>query len=972
MKKIIYLAGAVVLALAGCRNVESERRIENEFLLDGRWSFKLVANEVESPAGEFWRNGFDVSKWDLIDVPSAWEMKGYGKPLYDEKVSGESGLYVRSFMLPESWPKDALVRIVFEGVMFGAKVWVNGREAGDFTSSFNANELDITSFVEREGVNTLAVRTHAHPKGAEFDTNDDWTLHGIFRSVTVSCRPQLHIVDWRLSTKVDGRDALVEIESGLSGEGRVEARLLDKSGKTVSSAERCAPKGKAKMDMRVPGAMFWSAEAPDLYDLELVVRDRSGNVSETVRAKVGLKEVTWDGGVLKVNGYPVKLRGVNHHDISPENGRAVTDVEQWRDVRLIKDANCNFIRTSHYPPSKALLDACDRLGVYVLDEIPFGLGNRFLDDKSYGPILLERAALTLKRDINRPSVIAWSVGNENHITDITLAAARRVKELDPSRPWCFPMQPRELVKELKKRPVAELGDLVNWHYPAVVADDPKALKERHFSRYDRPYLSGEYAHAYGVDLGLLEWYWDEMMWDDPKYAGGAVWMFSDQGIRRRACDMTAKERQNCVWPDAEHVWDSARDLGTDGVVYSDRTPQTDYFEMRKVYAPVRLGEAAVRFSPGGTFSIAVPVENRQDSLALDAGLACRWRLFADRREISRGDVELPALSPHAKGTLTLAGGVPRADASLWRVEVSFVRRRDGKAVYERSYPLKVSLPSPAAKEKLALGFDETTREVVFLGDGGELMRTPILARVDRRPMLSKDRQTNRFDRWTPNALKPSQVKAVSRSESSLVLDLLWKPEGYSLADNRELRRELSGRVSFKVESGRVRVDYSLSYASDRKLVETGIALELPGRFRRFDWVGLGPYECYPRSAMLSEFGIWALDRGDLYFSGNRREVHLALASAADGSAAAIVPVEPADIAFERRGENTLFAHNAFVGGKACKFNVPRAMGEVKAGEKLEGSFYFLPPVKGIAGLDSLFGDRAPLKPFMPFYRTYDY
>ena len=966
MKLKLFAGALAVLTLAGCCRVESAGARENGFSLDGKWRFRLLADEKTAPADEFWQKGFDVSGWDLIDVPSCWEMKGFGKPLYDEKISGESGLYLRSFTLPASWPEGGRVRLRFEGVMFGAKVWVNGREAADFTSSFNANEFDVTALVRRKGENILAVRTHGHPKGAEFDTNDDWTLHGIFRSVVVTHRPELHVSSWQLATKVRGGDAEVSLEVKLSGEGSAEARLFDPSGAPVAEAKGTSVR------LKVKNAKLWTAETPDLHRLEIAVRDRSGRITETLREKVGLKEVAWDGGVLKVNGHPVKLRGVNHHDITPENGRAVTDAEQWRDVRLIKDANCNFIRTSHYPPSKALLDACDELGVYVMDEVPFGLGNRFLDDASYAPVLLERAELTLKRDVNRACVIAWSVGNENHVTAITLEAARRVKALDPSRPWCFPMQPRELLKELKKRPVAELGDLVNWHYPAVVADDPKTLREQYFSKYDRPYLSGEYAHAYGVDLGLLEWYWDEMMWDDPKYAGGAVWMFSDQGIRRKACDMTAKERQNCVWPDAGYVWDSARDLGTDGVVYSDRTPQCDYFEMRKVYAPVRLGEAEMRFSPGGTFSLAVPVENRQDTLALDAGLACRWRLFADRRKVASGEVALNALAPHAKGMLTVVGDSPRLDASLWKVELSFVRRRDGRTVYERSYPLKVSLPSLTASEPLTLGFDETTREVVFNGSGKELMRTPVLARVDRRPMLSKDRQTNRFDRWTPNALKPSRVKVVSRSESSLVLDLLWKPEGYSLADNRELRRELSGRVSFKVESGRVRVDYSLSYASDRKLVETGIALELPGRFRRFDWVGLGPYECYPRSAMLSEFGTWALDRGDLYFSGNRREVHLALASAADGCAAAVIPVVPGDVAYERRGENTLLAHNAFVGGKACKFNMPRAMGEVKAGEKLEGSFYFLPPVKGVAALDPLFGERKPLKPFMPFYKAYDY
>jgi hypothetical protein len=273
---------------------------------------------------------------------------------------------------------------------------------------------------------------------------------------------------------------------------------------------------------------------------------------------------------------------------------------------------------------------------------------------------------------------------------------------------------------------------------------------------------------------------------------------------------------------------------------------------------------------------------------------------------------------------------------------------------------------------LTLRFDEASKQVVFFGDGKELLRTPVFARVDRRPMLSKDRKTKQFDRWTPNALEPSQVKVVSSSESSLVLDLCWKPEEFTLKEKTDILRELHGKVRFTVEDNRIRVDYSLGYACERKLVETGIALQLPGKFNRFDWVGLGPYECYPLASTLSEFGIWALNRDDLYFSGNRRDVRLLLASSDDGSEVAVVPSIPADIAFERRGENTLLAHNAFVAGKACKFNVPRKMGDVKAGEKLEGSFYFLPQVKKCSRLDALFGERRAVKPFMPFHKTYDF
>ena len=464
-----------------------------------------------------------------------------------------------------------------------------------------------------------------------------------------------------------------------------------------------------------------------------------------------------------------------------------------------------------------------------------------------------------------------------------------------------------------------------------------------------------------------------MMWNDPYYAGGAVWMFQDQGIRRKASDMTEKERANCVWPDKDHVWDSSGSLGTDGVVYSDRTKQNDYFEMRKVYSPVRLGEAKIRVC-GGRFTFDAPVENRFDSLVLRDGLCATWKVFADRGCVARGKAEVPALDPHVRGMLCFGGEIPPCDASVSRVEVSFVSKRDGRAVYERSYPIKVDLPSAAAAMELAVAFDGKSKEVVFRGsDGSELMRTPLIARVDRRPMLSKDRQTGRFDRWTPNALVPKSAKVVSSSPSSLVLELVWVPAAHTLKRESAGKRELSGTVRFDVENGTVRVGYSLEYGEERTLTETGIALELPAEFRRFDWVGNGPYESYPLASMLSEFGIWSIDRGDLYFSGNRRDVALALVSAADGRRAAFVPDSAGDVVFERRGEKTLVGHNYFVAGKACKFNLPRALGKVAAGEKLKGSFRFTPPVKEMKGdMSDLFGELRPLKPFAPFYRTYDY
>jgi hypothetical protein len=296
------------------------------------------------------------------------------------------------------------------------------------------------------------------------------------------------------------------------------------------------------------------------------------------------------------------------------------------------------------------------------------------------------------------------------------------------------------------------------------------------------------------------------MWNDPSYAGGAVWMFHDQGILRKADDMSADERRNCVWPDKDHVWDSARDLGTDGVVYSDRTLQSDYFEMRKVYAPVRLGVADVKFDPGGRLRFSAPVENRFDSVALDKGAKGRWRLFADRREVAGGELGIPPLPPHAKGVLSFEADSPGAEASIWRLELSFDSPRTGFSLYERSYPVKVELPRTEAAGDIALGFDAATKEVVVRSSGAEIFRSPVLARVDRRSMLSKDRKTNQYDRWTPNALEPSSVEVVSCGDGHLTLDVLWRPKAHTSKKDVKGRRELSGRISLKAESGKIKVD----------------------------------------------------------------------------------------------------------------------------------------------------------------------
>ncbi|HUV67291.1 MAG TPA: glycoside hydrolase family 2 TIM barrel-domain containing protein [Sedimentisphaerales bacterium] len=540
MSKTLHflLCGVIVIAIgasvgaASLAYIPVDRSGNWQISLNGEWRFML-----NGPEENFFQPEFDASGWSTIEVPGNWEVQGFEEPLYKEPREGV-GLYRRIFEVPAAW-KDRRVLIRFEGVLYGFEFWANGRHAGRFESVFNRSEFDITELVGWGKPNVPAVRVYRHFKGWQFDTHDAWALSGIYRDVSLFAVGDVHVQDLTVTTemKPDLSSASVQCKvtvarsSAEASDFTMSSTPIEPGGRTVGRGKstgnmRDRKKGVASVALHVDHPLLWNAETPNLYDLQLDLRV-GNDVLHSITRKVGIRQVGIECDVFKLNHRPIKLRGVNHHDIHPDVGRALREEHYREDIELMKKANINAVRTSHYPPHPIFLELCDQYGMYVICEVPFGFGDKNLEDQSYGDILLMRAEATVARDKNHPSVLIWSVGNENPITPIVANTADRVTELDPTRFRLLPgaqdskgktpAKGENLTEFAEKTKfifnVPESIEIAAPHYPYVVEvpdrDRKINLSDLALDRsIHRPVICTEYNHSLGSAFEGLKEHWE--------------------------------------------------------------------------------------------------------------------------------------------------------------------------------------------------------------------------------------------------------------------------------------------------------------------------------------------------------------------------------------------------------------------------------------------------------------------------------
>jgi len=959
-------------------------------LLNGTWQFKYLPSLDAGGDASFRQPDFDARVWGTIAVPGHWELQGHGTLKYASPDAG-TGLYRTTFRVPEDW-RGRRVFLRFEGVLFGFEAWLNGRPIGSWASGFNPCTFEITSALRAGADNLLAVSVTTRSKGWEFDTNDDWALSGIYRDVVLFSTPATCLRDCTVQTRIpaDGPAEVcvaAAIDRGEApADALVEGRLLDPAGGTAARFTIPFPKespAEASVRFSVPSPQLWTAETPRLYRLELDLQAGGGSLQK-FEERIGLREVSIANGVLKLNGRPVKLRGADHHDLWPDTGRVATADMIGRDLEMMRAANMNFLRTSHYPPDRCLLDACDEKGIYVMCEVPFGFGDKHLTDPSYQDILLTRARATVLRDKNHPSVIVWSVGNENPVTPIALETGRSVKQLDPTRPVCFPQVGSYFDKNRDQIP--DWVDIYSPHYPTV------ATLQRYASTLDRPVIVTEYAHALGLATDRIEAEWG-LMSREPRLAGGAVWMFQDQGIRRTAPEpVDPSKPTGFAWPDARHYFDTDGTSGVDGIVYSDRTPQIDYWEVRKVYSPVQIAEGSI-LAAAGSRTIPLTIENRFDFRALD-GIRLAWRLVRNGRAIQSGAVPLHAAA-HASETVTLPATVPQpVDGDLFAIEAACTDE-GGLQLYERSLRLDVAgakppqavllaslnrMPPSVAEEgsqlriagaRSGVVIDRSTGEIRLFDHAGRVFAEGPYPHAGRRLTLAETMRAAKVPVWRDALLrKPEGVK----------IDLSRLPDGVrATLHARYARGDVAGQWLEGDTTLFVRPDGSIEIAYDYvpvnatgTFVEAGAGFLVSPAATELRWIGRGPCAGYPGKDAPNEFGLHHLNRRDIRFQGNRRGVDLAVLSEPDGGGLAIAG-EGMDVAVENLSEGTVFSHNAAVSGRGNKGGDPEQPLRAADVHHIAGRFTVIPFAQAWPEpLLRWFGDpAAAVEVQHPFVHSYD-
>lgn len=853
--------------------------------LNGLWKFNWVSWPQQRPV-DFYQTSYDVSGWKDIKVPSNWQVEGYGTPYYSNisyifkkdfphvmseppksftayKERNPVGSYRRDFIVPADW-NGRRVFMTFDGVDAGFFIWVNGQKVGYSVNSRNAAEFDLTKYV-KPGKNMVAVEVYRFTTGSYLEDQDQWRLSGIFRNVTLWSAPQEHIRDYFVTTSLDKqyKNAVVNVNATIRNYSStvVPARKLSvtlyngstivrgATGKQDVPALKPGAEVTVKLSFPVDNPQKWTAETPKLYTTVLNLENGSSTV-ETLSSRTGFRSIEVKGRVFTINGVRIKLKGVNRHENWPEVGHAVTEEQMIKDIQLIKQANCNHVRTCHYSDDPRWYELCDQYGIYLVAEANIeshGAWDEFNEDPRIKDAIIDRNVANVQSFKNHPSVIIWSLGNECGSGGSNFRAAlHAVKTIDPTRPTHY-----QGFGIGAKNP----ADIDSDMYTNLDMTEKIAVNDT----LTKPFYLCEYAHAMFNSMGSVDEY-NELFDKYPSLLGGCIWEWQDQGIWNR------RDPKHPILAFGGGFGEFPNDhyFIHKGVVFSDRSLKPHYPELKHAYQWISVKAKDLKKG-------VVTIRNLYQFINLD-GFTAHWQLSANGVPAQEGVFELGNISPGGYKDIKIPYGVvvPSAGTEYF-LRISFTSKADklwakkGFEVAAQQFELPVTIPALAdnLKPDMTLTLDSTSSKIKVKGSNFKIefdQKTGTFSKLEKNgdnvladdggPKLHLWRAPHRNDDmwadevWEKNGIKTltwtaDHISAVQKTPGIVVISA-------SLTGTGKQGFTVHQQVVYTVSgNGTIKADNEVSFSDPGVvLARLGVRIFLKKELDQFSYFGRGPMENY--------------------------------------------------------------------------------------------------------------------------------
>ena len=802
----------------------------------------------------FCTDGRNSGRWTKIGVPSCWELQGFGTYQYGisfygkafpEGIAGEKGMYKYEFEVPEEF-RGKQVSLVFEASMTDTEVKVNGRKAGSkHQGAFYRFSYNVTDLLKYGKKNLLEVTVSKESENASVNLAerraDYWNFGGIFRPVFLEVKPAVNLRHIAIDAQMDG-SFRANCYTNISGDGMsIRAQILDGKGKKLADTTVPLKAGSdwTTLQLNVSAPALWTAETPNLYKAQFSLLDKEGKVLHHETETFGFRtiEVRESDG-LYVNGVRINVRGVNRHSFRPESGRTLSKAKNIEDVLLMKGMNMNSVRLSHYPADPEFLEACDSLGLYVMDELG-GWHGKY--DTPTGVRLIEGM---IERDVNHPSIIWWSNGNE--------------------KGWNIELDGEFHKYDPQKRPVihpqGNFSGFETMHYRSYG-------ESQNYMRLPEIFMPTEFLHGLydgGHGAGLYD-YW-EMMRKHPRCIGGFLWVLADEGVKR---------------VDMDGFIDNQGNFGADGIVGPHHEKEGSYYTIKQLWSPVQVMNTAIDRNFNGRLS----VENRYDYLNLNT---CRfiWQQVkfpsvtdasnTTTRILKQGEVQGSDVAAHGVGVVDIKTSIlPEADALFLTVIDKY-----GHELWRWTFPVdklnreteQFSASSGRAsytETEKGITVKANGRTFVFSKKDGQLKDVSVNNRkisFANGPRFIGARRADRsLDQFYNHDDEKAKAKDRTYSEftdAAVFTKLDVKEEGGNLILTANYKLGNLDKAQWTIHpDGMATLDYTYNFSGVVDLM--GICFDYPEeQVLSKRWLGAGPYRVWQNRIHGTQYDIWENDYND--------------------------------------------------------------------------------------------------------------